>query len=145
MKTIECKVLTIFLVNVAILFGGMCNNALAQEEEILIGVVKAIQWLDEGEVIAAVLVITSDEEDEEGKLATYIDEYQILDDRIGKELFELDGETVEVTCIFLEEDDGTILVKVKSYRIIESNNEEVNKEDPSAEYPNEDELEEPPK
>jgi hypothetical protein len=127
-----------------VLMSVLVKDSVAQEEEIFIGVVKAVQWLDEGEVIAAVLVITTDEEDEEGKLSTYIDEYQILDDRMGKKLFELDGETVEVTAIFLEEDDGKILLKVNSYRLIESNNEENNEEDSDEEYPNEDELEEPP-
>jgi hypothetical protein len=127
-----------------VLISILAKDSFAQEEEILTGVVKAVQWHDEGEVIAAVFVITSNEEDEEGKLTTYIDEYLILDDRVGQQLFMYDGETVEVSGIFLEEDDGTILLKVKSYRIIESDEEEINEEDPIEDYPNEDELEEPP-
>jgi hypothetical protein len=149
MKAIKCNVLTVALANVVILFIGLCNNALAQEEEILTGVVKAVQWHDDGDVIAAVLVVTTDDEDEEGKLTTYIDEYSILDDRIGQQLFKYDGESVEVEGKFLEDDDGVIFLKIISYRIIESEEElyEENsgEEDPNEEYPNEDELEEPPK
>jgi hypothetical protein len=139
MRTMRCKILALGLIPVAIMFGGLHNILMAQEEEILTGVIKAVQWHDEGDVIAAILVITTNEEDDEGKLTTYVDEYKILDDRIGQQLFKYDGETVEVAGVFLEEDDGIIYLKVKSYRIIESE-----EEDPEEEYPNEDEIEEPP-
>jgi hypothetical protein len=117
---------------------------LAQEEENLVGVVKAVQWQDESKVIAAVLVVTTDEEDEEGKLSTYIDEYQIMDNRLGKELFEMDGETVKVSGIFVEKDDDTILLQVKSYEIIEAEQEEIIEEESEGDFP-EEESEQPPK
>jgi hypothetical protein len=117
---------------------------LAQEEENLVGVVKAVQWQDESKVIAAVLVVTTEEEDEEGNLTTYIDEYRIMDNLKGKELFELDGETVKVSGSFVEKDDGTILLKVKSYVIIENNQDELIEEDLDEDN-TEEEPEEPPK
>jgi hypothetical protein len=112
--------------------------ALAQEEEELIGVVKATEWEDD-EVVSAVLMVTSEVEDEEGEVSTYIDEYMILDDRTGKELFKLNGKTVEVNAVFLEEDDGTVYLKVNSYLVIDAN-----EEDPGEEDYDEEEIEEPP-
>jgi len=139
MSTIRCKKYYFLLIPVVILLNGLYNSSQAQEEEIFTGAIKAVQWHDEGDVMAAVLVITTNEEDDEGQLTTYIDEYKILNDRIGQQLFKYDGESVEVSGVFLEENDGTIYLKVKSYRIIESE-----EESPEEEYPDEDEIGEPP-
>ena len=139
MRSMRRYILNFVLIPVAILLGGLYTILLAQEEEILTGAIKAVQWRDESDVIAAAQVITTDEEDEEGKLTTYVEEYKIMNDRIGEQLYKYDGETVEVTGVFLEHDDGSIYLKVKSYRIIESGEEE-----PDEEYPDEEEIEEPP-
>jgi hypothetical protein len=129
------------LISFLIILGWSSLSLLAQEGEILTGVVKAVQWLDEEEVIAAVLVVTSNDEDEEGKLTTYIDEYNILDDPVGKELYELDGETVIVKGTFIEKNDGTVLLKVISYKILDLESEE----DSDEEFPEDEDIEEPPK
>lgn len=146
MKSDIRRFIIITKISTLIVISVFLNNIFAQDEEILTGVVKATDWQG-GEVIAASLVITSDEEDEEGKLTTYIDEYQIIDDQMGKELFELDGEPVVVKGVFLEEDDGIILLKVRSYKLVDSNNENDSEEDedPNDDYPEEEEPEEPPK
>ena len=94
-------------------------------------------------MIAANLVIITEVENDNGKFTTYIDEFKLLDDKKSKELFKLNGETVEVHGVFVEEDDGTVYLQVKSYKLIKSKDEEINEEDPNVEHPNGDESEEP--
>ncbi len=131
------RMTTIILTTIILTF-FFYHFALAQEEEQLIGVVKATEWEDD-EVVSAVLVITSEVEDEEGEISTYIDEFTILDSKIGKELFRLNGRTVEVSAVFLEEDDGTVYLQVNSYLVIDAK-----EEDPGEEDYDDEETEEPP-
>jgi len=131
------RMTTIILTTIMLTF-FFYHFTLAQDEEKLIGVVKATEWEDD-EVVSAVLVITSEVEDEEGELSTYIDEFTILDNKTGKELFRLNGRTVEVSAVFLEEDDGTVYLQVNSYLVIDAN-----EEDPGEEDYDDEETEEPP-
>jgi len=68
----------------------------------------------------------NESEDEEGEISTYTEEYQIYDDEIGQQLFELDGTTVEVHGTLMEEEDGTVIIEVKSFKIIQEENTEQN-------------------
>ena len=128
----------LYLPGTLIILLMLLNYGSAQDKELLTGIVKATEWQD-NKVTAALLVITTDEENEEGKLTTYIDQYMILDNQIGKQLFKLNGKKVEVSAVFLEEDNGTVHLKVNSYRILNSDEEILEEEDID-----EEELEEPP-
>lgn len=138
MKTFKMNLLFFILFATLIILVLLPANSQAQDEEQIIGVVKATDWQDD-KVVSAALLITSEEEDEEGQASTYVEEYPILDNKTGKELFKLDGQTVEVSAVFLEEDDGTIYLKVNSYRLLDNKNQ-----DPGDEDIDEEEIEEPP-
>jgi hypothetical protein len=120
MKILKKNTLIVFIINVTILMSVMTGRSQAQWEEIIIGNVKATQWSTDDGVLAAVLLVSGEEENYEGDVITHIDEYVILDTNTGKELFELDGEIVEVKCIFLEANGGIIYLKINSYSLIES-------------------------
>ena len=109
---------------------GLTTNLVAQEEEIITGTVKANKWNDAEEVISAVLEVVTEDEDDEGKIITYLEEYSIEDNTVGRRLIQLDGETVEVVCKIIENDDGSIYLKVKSFNIIELEEEEPEADEP---------------
>jgi len=106
------------------------QNVMAQEEETFTGTIKAVSWNDEEEVIAVVLVVVTEEEDDEGNITSYTDEFPIVNDVMGKQLFKLDGQTVDVTGVFLEDEDGTVSLKVTSYIPFENNENEDVPEEP---------------
>lgn len=123
MKTIKRNVLRGFLITLVVLLSILAKDSVAQEEEILTGLVKAVNWKKSGEVTAAVLVVISNEEDDKGNITTYKEKYLIEDDITGRELFETIGETVEVKGEIHEFEDGAISLKVISYVLIESEEE----------------------
>jgi hypothetical protein len=92
----------------------------AQDKDEYIGQVKATEYDEDGNVINAVIVIEYEEEDDEGNINTYEQKYNIEVDTTGKKLLELDGATIRFIGTFIENDDGSISVKVESFNIISS-------------------------
>ena len=117
-------VITFFVLFSAIIL--LAPKAYTQEPIVATGVIQANEWDEEGQVFAALLVVVNESEDEEGEISTYTEEYQIYDDEIGQQLFELDGTTVEVHGTLMEEEDGTVIIEVKSFKIIQEENTEQN-------------------
>ena len=105
------------------LISGMAMNVLSDEEVTLTGVVQATNWENE-KVIEALLVVTYEEENDEGEVTTYTEDYIIIDDEIGQQLFEHDGETVEVVGIVEEDDNDILYIYVKSFQVINDEEEE---------------------
>jgi hypothetical protein len=115
------------------LFSLLCisgSNLIAQDEETYTGVVKGVEWDDDGNTIAAVLVFDFEEENELGDIETITIEYIIEDDDMGKQLYELVGKTVEVIGVLSEDDEGQNLLKVESFTLINMNDDETEVEEP---------------
>jgi len=120
----------VFWITLAILLSIFTERSLAQEQVTLFGFVKAIDWNDDGDVIAVALVYDIQEENDEGDIETYTVEYLIEDDNIGGKLLEHDGETVEVTGNLSEDEAGSYYLKVKSFKLITNEDEDSPEENP---------------
>ena len=120
----------VLLIALLVLMTIGSGDLFAQDEEIFIGLVRSTEWNDAGGVTAAVLKVESEDVDEDGKTITYTEEFVINNDFNGKQLFELDGETVEVTCNIIENDDGLVYLKVISFNLVESDEEDFEEEEP---------------
>jgi hypothetical protein len=74
------------------------------DEATIIGRVSAVDWDDNGNVIAAVFSGTGEE-------------YQIASNAVGKKLFLLDGMTVKATGVVTEDGKGNKALTVTSYEV----------------------------
>ena len=129
----------IFLI---VLFLLSFSNLMAQDTENLTGIVKAVEWDDDGNVIGAALVMDVEEENEDGDVEVISVEYLIKDNAVGKKLFANEGKAVEVSAVVSEDDEGIFYINVKSFKVLEKNEPDSEVEEPDE--PNElDEPDEP--
>jgi len=105
----------------------MIQNLFAQDYDEYYAFVRATEYDENNNVVNAVLIVEYEEEDDEGDVNVYKEEYNIEKDTIGKKLFEMDGCTIKFTGIFTEKEDGSAFVKVESFSII--NTDEGEEED----------------
>lgn len=90
-----------------ILVSVVCaTNVFAAGEVTVTGTVYAIAYDDNGNVIAATIASSMDEE------------YIIVADAAGKELFELDLKVVEVFGVIGEDSEGNKTLTVTSYEVM---------------------------
>lgn len=108
----------LLFVTLLLLISFIVQKSFAQEDEDYLAKVKATEYDEDYNVINAVLLVEFEEEDDEGNINTFEEQYKIEVDKIGKKLLELDGATIKFTGTFIENDDGSVAVKVKSFNII---------------------------
>ncbi len=124
------KTKQIFAVMMTGLLCMFVTGLMAQDVETYTGMVKGIDWDDDGNVLSAALVFDLEEEDEDGNIETLSVEFLIEDDAIGKQLYELDGRAVEVVGEVSEDDEGVVSIKVKSFKIVAFDDEESSDDEP---------------
>ena len=115
------KVLFIGLINVAtpsFFVLGNCDtqNQEQAKEEMISGVVTAIEWDEEKNVtaVAITIEIVPDDSTED----TYYEKYRVANDEKGLELLEMVGELVEATGkIEIDEEDNK-LIYINRYKVI---------------------------
>jgi len=79
--------------------------AAESDEVTMIGSVYAVDWDDRGNPIAA-------------KMSGTGEEYQIVDNAVGKQLIKLDGMTVKATGVVAEDSKGNKSLTVTSYEVV---------------------------
>jgi hypothetical protein len=124
MSTRKFYIKNVIIAILILLQFGIIKSSFTQEIIILKGTIEVIKMFDEEEIDYAVLKVISSVTDDEGKISTSIEEYPIEDNAVGKRLYKLDGETVEVTGSIFEDNYGPVWLSVKSFKVIKQEEDE---------------------
>lgn len=89
-----------------LLFGVCATNVLAANEVTITGTVYAAAWDDKENVTAATIVAWMGEE------------YAIVSNAIGQQLFKLDSRDVKATGVVGEDSEGNKTITVTKYEIV---------------------------
>ncbi len=94
---------------------GLCSD---QSEKTITGVISAIEWDDNDNVIGIAISVTVESEDD-----TEVVDYIIGDTEKGKELFNYIDKKVKAVGTVKTDEDGNLWIDVNKYTIISSEEE----------------------
>lgn len=104
------KRLLVFGLSALVTFSLVCATNLfaedVEDEGTIIGTVYAVGWDDNGDVTAATIMSSGGEE------------YAIVDNAIGRNLFSLDNKVVKVSGVVSEDSEGNKRFTVTNYEVM---------------------------
>lgn len=119
MNLLNSKIAPLFI---SVLFISVVFPYVHLDEETMVGTVVVLEKNEEDLVTAVGINVTVEVEEEQGFYE--INEiYRIENNEIGQELLKLIGETIQVTGITTVSEDGENRINIKSYIILEDEDE----------------------
>jgi hypothetical protein len=88
-----------------------------QDEKTLNGIVQAVDWNEDDEVIAVSIVVSDTEMNADGEEEEYNIEYFVQNDDTGQQLLALVGHQVEVTGEIEMDEDGNYTIHINKFKV----------------------------
>lgn len=107
----------VFILFIMFLLSG--PGVSAQDDTTLTGIVQAVDWNENDEVIAVSVVVTDTEMNADGEEEAYNIEYFVENDENGQNLLTLVGQQVKVTGEIKMDEDGNYSIHIKKYQVID--------------------------
>ncbi len=107
----------LFFMSLIFLLSFLLMTGLAEEKVTIAGVVQAVDWDENDEVIAVSITVTETQLNEDGEEEEYTVEYYVDNDEMGQRLLELVGRKISATGIVSMDEDDNYTIHVEKYKV----------------------------